>query len=116
MKLPIARLGEDNSVFLLLARFEHIPDALKMMESKGYRYRTMSYIRDDKGRIRPYDCMCLIGTRGEVKEVEKLVKKREKKSEKRSRTYEVPEEIKEILLKNLGGGSTTDLLSNERTD
>lgn len=116
MKLPIAGLGEENSVFLLLARFEHIPDAVKMMESKGYRYRTMSYIRDDKGRIRPYDCMCLIGMRGEVKEVEKLVKKREKKREKRSGTYEVPEEIKEILLKNLGGGTTTDILSNERTD
>ena len=110
--LPVVEMGEDNSVFLLLATFEHILDAGKIMEANGYSYRTMSYIRDDKGRIRPYDCMCLIGTRGEVKEVEKLVKKREKKSG----TYEVPEEIKEIFLKNLGGGTTTDLLSNERTD
>lgn len=112
MNLPIGEFGEDNSVFLLLATFGHILDAVKIMESRGYSYRTMSFIRDDRGRIRPYEYMCLIGTRGEVAEVEKLVKEQEEES----RTYEVPEKFKKIILKKLGEGSTTDLLSDQRTD
>lgn len=112
MNLPIGEFGEDNSVFLLLATFGHILDAVKIMESRGYSYRTMSFIRDDGGRTRTYGYMCLIGTRGEVAEVEKLVKKQEEES----RTYKVPEGFKEIILKKLGEGSTTDLLSDQRTD
>ena len=112
MNLPIVELGEDNSVFLLLATFVHILDAVKIMESRGYSYRTMSFIRDDRGRIRTYEYMCLIGTRGEVDEVEKLVKEEEEES----RTYKVPEGFKKIILKKLGEGSTTDLLSDQRAD
>mgnify|MGYP001501461447 CR=1 FL=1 len=70
MNLPVAELADDNCHLYLWATNNFLPDALKVMESWGFRYVTMiTWVKDKVGLGQYYRGMtehCLFGVKGNL--------------------------------------------------
>ena len=83
--MPIKDITTDNSVLFLWATFPNLPEAFKVIEAWGFKYKTLgfSWIKTNKKNGKPFfgigyytksNCeVCLIATKGKLKPVSNSV-------------------------------------------
>ena len=125
--LPVSEIAEDNSVLFLWATFPLLPEALEVIKSWGFKYKTggFNWTKFNKKKPTPFlGCgfytrsngeVCLLSTRGKSlprvsKSVSSVV------FSPIARHSEKPQEVKQRIFQLYGDVSRIELFARKRSD
>jgi len=125
-KIPVQELSDDNCVLFMWAIYPMLPHALELMESWGFKFKTIAFtwVKKNKtnndfffgmGYWTRANCeICLLGTKGKPKRVDSsvpqlVIANRREHSRK-------PDEVRERIVKLLGDLPRIELFAREKKE
>lgn len=125
-KIPVKELADDNCILFMWATFPCLPDALKVIEAWGFKYKTLgfSWIKTNKKNKKPFvgighytrsNCeVCLIATKGKIKPISNkvssvIIADREEHSKK-------PDEVRDKIVELCGDLPRIELFARQKTN
>jgi N6-adenosine-specific RNA methylase IME4 len=128
-RLPIKNIANDNSVCFMWSADAFIPDAIEIMESWGFKYKTVAFIwqkKEESGKQTCYmgqwtmkNCeLVLLGTKGKMTQYLKSRKVRQLQEAVRERTIHSrkPQIIRDRIVEMFGDLSRIELFSRQKVD
>jgi N6-adenosine-specific RNA methylase IME4 len=124
-KLNVKNLRDKNCVLFLWATMPCLPDALKVMNEWGFKYKTCGFTwvkitKAGKPSIglgsytRSNAELCLIGMRGHIKAIDKTIS--QILIQRRSQHSKKPEIIRELIVKLFGDCEKVELFARQKVD
>jgi site-specific DNA-methyltransferase (adenine-specific) len=127
--MPVKEIAADDSVCLMWCADAFLPDAIKVMEAWGYKYKTVAFVWLKKEVSGKQVCfmgcwtmkqmeLVLLGTRGKMTQHLKSRKVRQlvEAARDRKRHSGKPQAIRDKILEMFGDLSRIELFSRQRVD
>lgn len=127
--LPIKDISSNNSVLFMWVADAFIPDAIRIMEAWGFKYKTVAFIWLKKEKSGKQVCymgqwtmknaeLVLFGTRGKMSSALKSRKVRQLVEAQRDRTKhsKKPNEIREKIVEMFGDLPRIELFARQKVD
>lgn len=127
--LPVRSITADDSICFMWSTDAHIPDALKVMEAWGFKYKTIAFIWNKKEKSGKQVCymgqwtmkgseIVLLGTKGKMTKFLKSRKVRQLVEAKRDRGKhsKKPQEVRDKIVEMFGDLKKIELFSREKVE
>lgn len=126
--LPIKELASEQSILFLWTTDAHIPDALKVIDGWGFKYKTVAFHWLKKEKSGKNVCfmskwtmksseICLLATRGTAHKLLKARNIRQLVEAERSTHSRKPQEIRDRIVQMFGNElSKVELFARQKTD
>lgn len=122
--LPIENVADDNSVLFMWTTDTHLPDALKVIEAWGFKYKTVAFIWNKKTNTGKQVCymgkwtmkgseICLLATKGKAHGLIKSHKVRQLVEAERSIHSRKPDEVRNRIVELLGDLPRVELFARD---
>lgn len=123
--IPIKDIADDNCILFLWATFPNLPEAFKVMEAWGFKYKTIGFnwVKTNKNNGKPFFGIgyytksnaevCLIGIKGKIKPISNsvssiVISPRREHSRK-------PDIIRDKIVELIGDVPRIELFAREET-
>lgn len=118
--LPVKEILSDESILFIWTTDAHLPDCLKVIESWGFKYKTIAFIWNKKTNKGNQVCfmgkwtlkgseICLLATKGKAHKLIKSHKFRQLVEAERSIHSRKPDEVRRRIVELLGDLSRVEL-------
>ena len=127
--LPVKNIIEGDAICFMWSTDAHLPDALKVMESWGFKYKTVAFIWNKKEKSGKQVCymgqwtmkgseIVLLGTRGKMTQFLKSRKVRQLVEAQRDRGKhsKKPQEVRDKIVEMFGDIPRIELFAREKTE
>jgi N6-adenosine-specific RNA methylase IME4 len=127
MNLKVNEIAEDTSVLLMWTTDQHLPDALQLIESWGFKYSTVAFYWVKKyasgslcsniGRWTMKNCeMCLLASKGNAYKLKKTRNIKQLVEAVRTKHSEKPQEVRDRIVSLFGDISRIELFARQKVD
>jgi site-specific DNA-methyltransferase (adenine-specific) len=125
--LKVNEISEKDSVLFLWTTDAHLPDALKVIEDWGFKYKTIAFIWNKKEKSGKQVCfmgkwtlkgseICLLATKGAAHKLIKSHKVRQLVEAERKKHSEKPNIIREKIVELLGDIPRIELFCRQKNE
>lgn len=125
-KIPVNDIADDNCILFMWATFPNLPDALRVIDAWGFKYKTVGFnwVKTNKKNGKYFFGIgyytksnaeiCLIATKGKPKPISNyvssvIVSPRREHSRK-------PDEVRDKIVELMGNLPRIELFARQRTD
>lgn len=123
-KLPVSGISSPNSCLFLWSTMPMIPDALRVIEAWGFKYKTVAFVWIKQNRVSDTDFfgmgnwtranaeLCLIGTKGSPKRISASVRQVIRRPIMKH--SEKPPEVRDSIVELLGDIPRIELFARQK--